>query len=290
MPSVVEPLAPVAPSVVDPLVPSMPTPLAPLFAGTGPAPAMPGGLGSVGAPLIDSLTPVIAPASDATATLGVVAAPLTDAATPVVGDAAPPPPPLGDALGGIDPQAADTAGRVAVDSGSGSSGGPALHAPDVTPELSAMLQVLANPDSRLIIGGLIATAVAGSAAGIGMINFDQVLLQQCGASLRSAFGTVRLIPCRGGRGSVSAAQVTSSGPRQASVSSTESGSPQAESELGPIRVEAVPFRWSVPGSGAVLALFVSVFAALNAIVAGAAAFRHERRFRLEAAYRTRFHA
>jgi hypothetical protein len=37
-------------------------------------------------------------------------------------------------------------------------------------------------------------------------------------------------------------------------------------------------------------LFVSIVAALASVLAAAGAVRHERRYRLAAAYRTRFHA
>jgi hypothetical protein len=277
------------------------------------------------APVVDNAAAAGAAVSDgsASATETVVAAttaPPSDAATsaatsvpeaavplPDTAAAAPSADPTTDGVaavsGAADPISGSAAATAAgVTPADGGSAAPYIqpHAQPTgmvaPPELTMPLHLIASPDTRLVIGGLAATALAGVASGVGILTFDQLLLRSCGASLRSIFEAVRLLPCRVDTDLTSATRVAMSRvtPRRSISPGLEASSPihpPVKPDLrAPQQAGMVALTWRVPGGGAALRWAASALAALSSLLAGASAFYYERWHRIRSSYRARFHA
>jgi hypothetical protein len=253
------------------------------------ATSLPAGVGST----TDALTVGVAPIAGAGGSTGEG---VMSAATPVT-----------DAIGTASPSfgtAFDSGAAAPIDAGATvASGGHAstevaTSSPGVLPwpELALPLHALAGADARLVLGGLLASALAAKASGIGIADFDRVLLRSCAADIRYAFRAVRLLPCpagaSGGPSLGASGGGTASGsarrPRSAPFEPVQPGNPLEPTPRG-ARAAALPLTWEVPGAGA-LRWVAATLAAISSAVAGWSAARHERQARRQSVYRARFHA
>jgi hypothetical protein len=194
---------------------------------------------------------------------------------------------------------------------------PTAHSHEIVPALpidsafpfdpTLIAHGLAAWETRLVIGGILGGFLAGRAAGIGMIDFTQPVLQACNVSIRVAFSEVKLVPCRHAVASLRTAAVdrlrggTGAGTNGANGTSNQAVARRDNAEhgsagtgelhaVGPI--EAVPTRpriWAIPAAGGamLLRLFACMLAALSAMIAGRAGLARQRRDRNELPYRRR---
>jgi hypothetical protein len=156
-----------------------------------------------------------------------------------------------------------------------SAGGSSLPFDEAFPiNPTVLAQILASPETRLVLVGLFGAYAAGRASGVGMVDFSQPLLRSCTASVRLAFSPVRLIPC--GRGASSSGKTLVS-PMAASAAEVQPKHRGGEAALRtwfrPPSVAAgappAPVWWSVPRSdNVVLQLLAAVLATLSAAIAG----------------------
>ncbi|HEX7312053.1 MAG TPA: hypothetical protein VF232_12840, partial [Gaiellaceae bacterium] len=156
---------------------------------------------------------------------------------------------------------------------------------------------LATWEARVLIGGILSGILAGRAAGIGMIDFTQPVLQACNVSFRAAFSEVRLLPCRDAVASVRTAAAdrlvgTAKGSTKQSIARRDSTATDEWDRVAPIeRAATGPLSWSVPAAGATLfRLFAGMLAGLSATIAGRAGLARHRRDRNELSYRRRLHS
>jgi hypothetical protein len=250
------------------------------------------------APLPDGTSGLLAPATDALSgaaampdTASLPTAPATgalDGAAPVPGGSSGLLAPVTDALGGAAPFA-DTTARLtapATDALSGAAALPGAATPpagdgsplgfdDVFPiDPATIAQVLASPETRLVIVGLFGAYAAGRASGVGMLDFAQPLLRSCTASVRLAFSPVRLIPCERGASSGSKALMSRAAATAATVEPRHHGARADDSRtwFRPPVVAAGTSPsplWSVPrNDNVVLRIVAVVLAALSAAIAG----------------------
>jgi hypothetical protein len=272
------------------------------------------------------LTPGTTPLSDAAATATETAAAASNApdAVAAVSSAAATPPP-------VDFPATTPAGTPMA---AATMPSPALaHEAQPHSELSALpidhafpfdASVIAHGlgtwEARFMIAATLSGLIAGRAAGVGMIDFAQPVLQACNVSVRAAFSQVRLVPCdqasrgvrsvveklQGGNaastGGKSPASRSSSSPSSsargsssASSSARGSSSPSwsvdpgdGESPAEAATAALRPFFWSVPEAGGMLLrVFAGMLASVSAMIAGRAGVRRHSRDRHELPYRRR---
>jgi hypothetical protein len=272
-------------------------------------------------PLADALTPATAPLAQlATPVPGALA----PAVTPVSEAVVPATAPAGDAVASWTASIAPVSPTLAS-AGAPTPGAALVPAADaVVPPSHLVVQssqphelpidnafpfdpiVLAHGlgtwEARIVITGILGGILAGRAAGIGMIDFTQPVLQACNAGVRAAFSEVRLLPCRQTVASVRAAAAdrpggTAAGSTRQSIARRDNdphdGTATGEGYgVAPIvRALARPISWSVPAARTMLLrLFACMLAALSTTIAGRAGLARHRRDRAELPYRRRLHS
>jgi hypothetical protein len=237
---------------------------APLAPPTDLVPGIVAPLDQVAAPL-DQVDATVSSASAATTSLDGAAIAITPDVPSSIGATAP----GGGAPSGITP--------------------PGFDAPALPFDPSMIAHGLASWETRIIIGGILSGILAGRAAGIGMIDFTQPMLQACNVGFRSAFTQVRLVECGRARAVQATAGARDLGRRAVGLESHrgDGGSRQRIAVRGRHAV-AAPFVWSVPAAGLMLIrLMACVLASISAVVAGQAGLRKHRRDRTELRYRRR---
>jgi hypothetical protein len=348
------PLANAVAAAANPLANVVATAAAPLAHVLGSGPAAPAeaiapvtttALVPVSPPLADAVAPAapvadaIAPAADAIAP---AAAPLSDAVAPWTANVAPLSPSLpADTVAAVGPvSAAGTplptelhgpgTTESMVTAAAGAPSHPVLHTVQPHSDFSALpidnafpfdpsllAHGIASWESRFVIGAILGGLLAGRAAGIGMIDFTQPMLQACNVSVRAAFSQVRLLPCeqatravrsaverlhggegvsgRAGGGNRDNGSPTKSSPtKSSSIAHRDEGEGVLHEVGGSAYVATRPFSalkpffWSVPAAGGMLLrLFACMLASLSAMIAGRAGFRRHSRDRQELPYRRR---
>jgi hypothetical protein len=266
---------------------------------------------SVTASVIDALTATAPPGathaiatpagarSDAAAT---VAGSFTDvagahaSATPQIGSAIPDLPGAVPAAAS-DPlvAASDVVGTQPL-SASGTEGSGSI-VDELDPFLidpSVIGQALSATETRLIIGGLLSALLAGRAAGIGVIDFTQPVLQACTTSLRMTFDSVQLVRCEGQRAATrTAGRLSSSLSRQVRGSDVHlghAGGSWNASKSASKRMSNGSVNWPIPVAATMLIRLVAcLLASMSALVAGRAGVRHARREREQRRYGVRTH-
>src|SRR5262249_28093000 len=135
---------------------------------------------------------------------------------------------------------------------------------------SVIAHGLGTWEARFMIAATLSGLLAGRAAGVGMIDFAQPVLQACNVSVRAAFSQVKLLPSEQASRSVRAVaeklhggHTTRSGADSAdgpsskgrsSTPSTSSPVGRGDDETPALAATAAlrPFFWSVPEAGGML--------------------------------------
>jgi hypothetical protein len=159
---------------------------------------------------------------------------------------------------------------------------------------SVIAQALSATETRLIIGGLLSALLAGRAAGIGVIDFTQPVLQACTTSLRMTFDSVQLVRCEGQQAATrTAGRLSSSVSRQVRRSDSppgHAGGLRSASKGASKRMSKGSVNWPIPVAATMLIRLVAcLLASMSALVAGRAGVRHARREREQRRYGVRAH-
>jgi hypothetical protein len=280
---------------------------------------------STTAPLAETVAPAATPVADAVAPWTVSIAPLAPSPaapgtaagpTPASVTAATPPASVdlhGAGLHGLPVTAAAAPSHPAIQSVQTHSDFAALPIDNAFPfDPSIIAHGLATWESRFLIGAILGGLLTGRAAGIGMIDFTQPMLQACNLSVRAAFSQVRLVPCEQASRAVRSAvqrlhtgEGVRGGARRSqshtSSSVTRREGDRPESPENPLHAVSgneyvatrpfsalKPFFWSIPAAGGMLLrLFACMLAALSAMIAGRAGIKRHSRDRNELPYRRR---
>jgi hypothetical protein len=163
----------------------------------------------------------------------------------------------------------------------------------------ALAHAAATPEFRLVVAGLITSAAAGAAAGVGPVDFTAPMLRSCGDGIRAAFGAVRLSACPG---QAAARSVAVPHPRAAvrSAPARAGGDPPAVTRvlrrplvLPRLRTGLLPAapNWRVPAADTFLLRMIAAgLAAMSGLVAGGTGISRYRSRRATDVYRRRLHS
>jgi hypothetical protein len=153
------------------------------------------------------------------------------------------------------------------------------------PDATVIAHGLASFETKLVIGSIVATYVAGRASGLGMFDFSQPALQACTNSVRMTFAQVKLISCR----ERDLAQRSMSAVAQRTRYATAEARTQLSAARGSVATATRAIGpWTIPAASLyLLRLVACVLASLSALIAGASGVRRARREREVGRYRGR---